>query len=185
MINFMLWHKAQAGISATEYEAALREFHRIFAEQKVPGWLGSHVSICETLPWVSAQGPVYQDCHFLQDSSALDRVNLAAISPNCREVHDKIAQHSCDEANGLYRYRCGSEQQHFTLQVWLTRPRDIQHEVFLDSLKSRISKSHSIWSRQMGLSHGPEFLIQGDADIDLTGLHYTQSHLQLITRYTT
>jgi hypothetical protein len=115
----------------------------------------------------------FEDWYVLENSAALDAINMAAVSGRCEAPHDEVAAWSRDEATGLYRLRGGmlapGEAVH---AYWCERGPDQSHGQLLETLTELApAEDYALWSRQMGLSPAPEFCLRSRLPLELpTGI---------------
>ena len=90
MLAYVFWHVPRPGAVAREYESAHRAFHEVLLGAGISGLRGVQVFGLGSIPWLDGQAG-YEDWHLLDDSSALDVLNRAAISEARQQPHDRIA----------------------------------------------------------------------------------------------
>ncbi|MGH8136005.1 MAG: hypothetical protein ACRER4_06630, partial [Steroidobacteraceae bacterium] len=78
-------------MAAPAYEAAHRAFHESLWAGSVAGLLGLRVHRLALVPWLAAGQGGYEDWHLLQDSTALDVLNEAAVTHARLAAHDRVA----------------------------------------------------------------------------------------------
>ncbi len=160
-LAYVFWHCRRSDVGEIKYEALLATFHRALNANRAPGFGGSRVFQLTSVPWLPAEFPVYEDWYFLDDSSAMDRLNDAAITGPRHDPHGQIAGRAAAGAAGLYRLRSGpayvpSPEQAF----WFGKPRGESYEDFYRRLDDQPA-TFTLWRRQMVLGPTPEFCWHG------------------------
>ena len=158
----MFWHVPRTGVAARDYEGLHREFHDVLRQAAVPGFSGVRVFRLESVPWLNASGPGYEDWHLLDDSAALDRLNAAAVSSHRQLPHDRIAALAGEGTAGLYGLRLG-ELVAPTLACWMSKPEGMSYAAFEKSLAPAIDAGCCLWGRRMTLGPTPEFCLHAPA----------------------
>lgn len=162
MLAYVFWHVPRAGIAPRAYEAAHREFHEVLWRSRVAGLLALRVHRLESVPWLAAGQPGYEDWHLLEDSTALDRLNEAAITQARRLPHDRIAAMAENGTAGLYGLRAGARVEP-AVAYWLSKPAGLNYPDFDRSLKPFIERGCCLWGRRMTLGPTPEFCLHAPA----------------------
>lgn len=165
MLAYVFWHVPRAGIDARAYEAAHREFHEVLWQSRIAGLLALRVHRLESIPWLAAGQPGYEDWHLLEDSAALDRLNEAAITQARRLPHDRIAAMAAHGTAGLYRLRAGAPVDP-AVACWLPKPAGLSYPDFDLSMKPFIDRGCCLWGRRMTLGPTPEFCLHAPADTE-------------------
>ncbi len=157
MLAYVFWHVPRPGVATREYEAAHREFHDVLWNAGITGLVGLRVFKLAAVPWLGGKAG-YEDWHLLEDSSALDVLNGAAISQARKRPHDRIAALAADGTAGLYGLRLGSLNE-MTDASWLSKPVGMSYRDFEISLASEIKAGGCLWGRRMTLGPTPEFCL--------------------------
>jgi len=166
MLAYVFWHWPQPGVDAETYVDHLVAFHRTLNANKPIGFNGSRVFCMRDVSWLETTGDAYEDWYLLDDSSALDRINEAAVSGVCEAPHNRVAREAAGGTAGLYRVKIGSptfEDPRFAL--WLSKPEGISYPDFYSTLKPIVTGA--LWQRQMTLGPTTEFLIHSSTPIQL------------------
>lgn len=158
MLAYVFWHVARAGVAASDYEAAHREFHEVLWRARIAGLLALRVHRLESVPWLAAGQPGYEDWHLLEDSAALDRLNAAAITQARQLPHDRIAALAAGGTAGLYGLRAGAWVDP-AVAYWLSKPAGMGYPEFDLLMKPFIQQGCSLWGRRMTLGPTPEFCL--------------------------
>ena len=88
MLAYVFWHWPRPGVDAQSYVDHLVSFHRTLNENRFAGFHGSRVFRIRGVSWLDTTGDAYEDWYLLDDSSALDRINEAAVSGACEAPHN-------------------------------------------------------------------------------------------------
>ena len=171
MLAYVFWHWPQPSVERETYIARLESFHKTLAANPPPGFRHSVVFGIEHADWLNTSSAAYEEWYLLDDSAAMDRINVAAVSGACEEPHNRVAREAADGTAGLYRLREGQEdlvQARFA--VWLSKPADVSYKDFDSNLQSITSQPGvALWSRQMVLGPTTEFCLHSPTRIDLEG----------------
>jgi hypothetical protein len=172
VIAYVFCHTPTASTDIGAYENQLLRFHAALASAGVAGYVSSYSCALSGLPWLSGpQG--YEDWYLLEDSSALDRINEAAVRPPAQIPHDMLARAAAFGAGGLYRriYPEASRQsddtgRRCTNASWFDKPTNLDYGQLAELIKHEASE-RSVWQRQMVLGPGREFCVLSARPIDL------------------
>jgi len=166
MLAYVFWHWPQPGVDAQTYVDHLVSFHRTLNANKPLGFHGSRVFRMHGASWLDTRGDAFEDWYLLDNSSALDRINEAAVSGVCEAPHNLVAREAAGGTAGLYRVKIGSatfEEPRFAL--WLSKPDGVSYADFYSTLNPFVHGA--LWQRQMTLGPTSEFLIHSAAPIEL------------------
>ena len=161
MLAYVFWHAPRAGVAARQYEAAHREFHDTLGAAGVEGLLGVRVLRAEAIPWLEGTAG-YEDWHFLENSAALDALNLSAVSAARQYPHDRIAALAGSGTAGLYGLRTGTPVTP-AVAYWLSKPDGMGYAAFEASLAPLVAAGCALWGRRMTLGPTPEFCLHAPA----------------------
>jgi hypothetical protein len=169
MLAYVFWHWPQPEIDRGVYEEHLREFHQTLAANKSSGFQQSVVFRIRGASWLNTSDEAYEEWYLLDDSAAMDPLNVAAVSGACEEPHNRVAREAADGTGGLYRLRDGVEdlgQAKFA--IWLSKPAGVSYKTFYADVQSLISQPGvALWGRQMTLGPTTEFCIHSQTPIEL------------------
>src|SRR5438094_6168553 len=105
MLAYVFWHWPNRDHAADEYEHLQRGFHSALAQSAPAGF---HESVVFRLrgqaPWLGGD-PAYADWYLLEDSAALDPLNVGAVSGVCEQPHAQLAQAMAAGAGSLFALR--------------------------------------------------------------------------------
>lgn len=163
MLAYVFWHVPRAGVAAREYEAVHREFHEVLWRSRVAGLLTLRVHRLESIPWLAAGQPGYEDWHLLEDSAALDRLNEAAVTQARQLPHDRIAALAASGTAGLYGLRGGALVDP-AVAYWFAKPTGMSYPDLELSMKPFVERGCCLWGRRMTLGPTPEFCLHAPAD---------------------
>lgn len=167
MLAYVFWHWPQSNVSQQEYETQLADFHRTLAHHPSPGFNRSFVYKFENPSWLVAEGVVYEEWYLVDDSAALDPLNVAAVSGPCEVPHNRVARNASGGTAGLYRWRDGvrdfSDARYAT---WLAKPAGVSYPDFYTQIHPLLTES-ALWGRQMTLGPTAEFCIQSKERVEL------------------
>ena len=157
MLAYVFWHWTTGDPHG--YEQLQQAFHGALARTAPPGFRGSVVfRVQGTAAWLGG-APAYADWYLVDGSAALDPLNVAAVSGDCREPHDRLASAMAAGAGSLLALR--GEQADVAgarRATWLAKQRGMSYDAFYAALGSVPSVAHaSLWRRQMVLGPTPEF----------------------------
>jgi hypothetical protein len=158
MLAYIFWHRPYETIAARQYEEALLRFQQHLGQQHPPGFGGSASFRVSALSWLDNR-PGYEDWCLLDGSWALDPLNAFAVAGPVTSAHDAAATQMEDGHGGLYALVWGEPVlPERSTAVWLTRPRGIQWQPVLDTLRQQLPQT-TLWRRQMVLGPGKEFVL--------------------------
>jgi len=159
---YVFWHVPRGTVPARDYEALHRDFHEVLRQAAVPGFLGVRVFRLASIPWLAGAAG-YEDWHLIEDSTALDRLNAAAVSSHRQLPHERIAALAGDGTAGLYGLRLGALIAP-SFAYWLSKPDGMSYAAFEKSLQPAIDAGCCLWGRRMTLGPTPEFCLHAPAE---------------------
>lgn len=162
MLAYIFWHRPFPHVDRAAYEAAIVRFQSDLAGQKPPGFIAAASLRIEPVPWLTGL-PGYEDWYLLEASWAMDPLNDFAIGGRMQPSHDNVAARMEEGHGGLYAHvdaHLGGEtpQAAELTLYWLTRPRGIQWQTALASVRAKCPRAN-IWRRQMVLGPAAEFAV--------------------------
>jgi hypothetical protein len=161
MLAYVFWHWPRTDHLAGEYERGQRAFHRALAQSAPRGFLSSLTFRVEgQAAWLGGS-PAYADWYLVENSAALDSLNVAAVSGVCAAPHADVAQAMAAGVGSLLTLHRDSPSPQLSSvrhMAWLTKPRDMPYANFyaMVSALPRASEA-TLWRRQMVLGPTPEF----------------------------
>ena len=167
MLAYVFWHWPAASRDAAAYEAAECEFHAALAASRPSGFGGSAVyRVGGEAPWLGGS-PAYADWYLVQDSAALDPLNVAAVSGACEAPHRRLTRAMGAGAGSLLQLRSGTADLNSARYVtWLVKPREMAYDAFY---AAHALVPGTVWRRQMVLGPTPEFAIVSSAPVQIHG----------------
>ena len=158
MLAYLFWHRPYETTTLKQYEEALLRFQQHLGQQHPPGFGGSASFRVAALSWLDNR-PGYEDWCLLDGSWALDPLNAFAVAGPVASPHDAAAAQMEDGHGGLYALVWGEPVLPArSTAIWLTRPRGIQWQPVLETLRQQLPQS-TLWRRQMVLGPGKEFAL--------------------------
>jgi hypothetical protein len=159
VLVYILWHWPFPEVHTELYEGSLSDFHRSLVASKPQGFKQSCVFHSRGAPWAGASDRGYEDWYLLDGSTALDKLNDAAISQVSKGPHDIVAHAAAGAVGGLYQLKKGEPAMTgCRFAYWLVKPRGTGYEEFYTLLEPWTELAGvSLWRRQMVLGPTPEF----------------------------
>ncbi|GAC1504353.1 MAG: hypothetical protein NVS1B3_00920 [Candidatus Dormibacteraceae bacterium] len=159
MLAYVFFHRAGPGIETVAYEAALRKFHAMLAEEPPPGFVSSSTYRI---------GESYADWYLVESSVALDPLNEAAVKGMRSSPHDAVAHMSTDGVGKLLMLRSGRPATEPGFEVRFSKPKGMGYPELYERLKPWTDRAEvSLWRRMMVLGPAPEFCLVAPSGHDL------------------
>jgi len=165
LLAYVFWHVPRPGAAAREYEYAHGDFRRALRAAGVQGLRAVRVFRLDAIPWLGEQAG-YEDWHLLENSTALDALNGAAVSEARQRPHDRVAAMAVAGTGGLYHLRMG-EVIAPAVAYWLSKPDGMGYAAFDSSLAPLVAAGCALWGRRMTLGPTPEFCLHAPAPLEL------------------
>ena len=162
MLAYVFWHWPNADHPAAEYEQLQREFHAALAHADSPGFERSFAfGVGGQAPWLGGS-PNYADWYLVQNSAALDPLNVAAVTGMCEEPHSRVAHAMAAGAGSLFTLRGETPVDLAAARslTFLTKPRDMSYADFYLAVPT--GRHATLWRRTMVLGPNPEFALVSD-----------------------
>ena len=142
-------------------------FSRALADLYCPGVRRITSFRTSTVPWLDE--PLgYEDWATIDGSCALETLNEQAVSGHMAALHGTVAQQMGVGYGGVYYHLWGNMDPHLAARAqWLSRPRGIEFRPVLEGISRTAAAPVSVWRRFMVLGPGLEFVILGDASLEL------------------
>ncbi len=161
MLAYVFWHWSKADVAPADYEHYQRAFHAALAISAPNGFLKSaSFRIDGQAPWLGG-APAYADWYLVDNSAALDPLNVAAVSGVCETPHTQVAQAMSAGAGLLLtRHADATEPDLASARsaTFLTKPRDMPYAAFHEIVAAVLEADRStLWRRTMVLGPTPEF----------------------------
>ena len=183
MLAYVFWHWPNSTVDPTNYLQYLIDFHQTLAANKPTGFHHSVVFRIRGASWLNTNDEAYEEWYLLDDSAAMDPLNVAAVSGACEEPHNRVAREAADGIGGLYRLREGSEDlSKARYAIWLSKPPGVYYKDFYTTLQPLTSaQGVALWGRQMTLGPTTEFCLHSQNPIALppgySGLQPQLTHI--------
>lgn len=169
MLAYVFWHWPNPDVDQQLYRQRLLNFHKVLAENSPAGFARSIVFQTEKAPWLKTAGAAFEEWYLLQDSTALDKLNEAAVTGACEEPHRLVAKDAAGGVAGLYRLRTGQGKlSDSRFATWFAKPKGTRYADLYSTLGPLSSQDGiALWYRQMTLGPTEEFSIYSQTAIDL------------------
>jgi hypothetical protein len=159
-LAYIFWHSRKTEVKEQDYESALDAFHKVLREHPSPGLVRSRVFKMGSTPWLSSMNSIYEDWYILQDSSAIDPLNEAAVTFARQSSHDAVATLADSGTAGLYKLRAGNPDGIVpSIALWFPKPEGESYPAFFKRVEGLMPASSVLWGRQMTLGPTPEFCL--------------------------
>jgi hypothetical protein len=170
MLAYVFWHWPDAAVDEATYCENLVSYHQALADYPSPGFARSVVFSIQNASWLKTEGQAYEDWYLLQDSAALDKLNLAAVSGPREEPHNRVARHAAGGTAGLYSLRTGNGNlSDSRYALWFAKAKGVSYPDLYSILDAWTSQDGvALWSRQMTLGPTQEFCIHSAKELVLT-----------------
>jgi len=169
MLAYTFWHWKAPEVSRELYEKALIEFQKSLAAAAPDGFQGSMVVRLNGAPWTGTATEAYEETYLLKGSYAMDILETAAVSAQCKATHDQAARMAAGGCAGLYRLRLGTENiSPMRMAAWFAKPAGTTYDELYRLITQRVDSSQvSLFGRQMVLGPTPEFCLLAPNKVDL------------------
>jgi hypothetical protein len=166
MLAYVFWHWSKPDVAPADYEQYQRDFHAALARSAPRGFLNSAAFRIEgQAAWLGG-APAYADWYLVQDSAALDPLNVAAVSGVCEVPHTTVAQAMAAGAGSLFALRDEAPAPvppnlpAAQTLTFLTKPREMPYATFYATVAALPNNSNAtLWRRTMVLGPTPEFAL--------------------------
>lgn len=183
MLAYIFWHWKSPHIESERYEEYLKAFHHTLKIQPPAGFHSSTVLRVSGLPWTSGEdGEAYEDWYLVENSAALDPLDLAAVNAARKQSHDQVAQWAADGTGGLYRLRASGQTLSSAPQVayWFSKPAGLTYSELYQLFATNGEQTRGqLWQRQMTLGPAREFCWHTDAQETLPAVLQTADTLKI------
>ena len=164
MLAYVFWHWPNPEVPAAEYEALQRAFHAALSASSVSGFVSSCAFRLEgdTAPWLGPAAAHYADWYVLENSAAIDALNVAAVSGPCERPHNEVAHAMAAGAGSLFALRGDSLSTPVASArqaTFLTKPRPMPYPEFYAAVSAFAPSLSSLWRRALVLGPTPEFAL--------------------------
>jgi hypothetical protein len=165
VLAYIFWHHPQPAAPIDAYENSLTTLHETLREGAIPGFAGSATYRVNGLPWINAGADAYEDWYLVDEWSAIEDLNEAAVAGARKTPHDRAAAAYASGAGAIYHLRAGDGALgRVRVATWLAKPQGMHYPEFDALLAPLVTAGASLWRRQLVLGPGPEFcLAAGEA----------------------
>ncbi|HEV8378074.1 MAG TPA: hypothetical protein VGP99_04435 [Tepidisphaeraceae bacterium] len=169
MLTYVFWHIPAPSANRENYERLLVDFHKTLAAHAPAGFRSSLAFRTQNAPWIGNGAAAYEDWYLVDNSTALDAINDAAVSGPRKGPHDLVASLAASGAAGLYRLKSGqvSAMRSARHALWFSKPAISYDALFAQLGPITEALQTLLWMRQMVLSAGPEFCIRSATQLVL------------------
>jgi len=151
VLAYVFSHQPAPDVDAKGYEEVLRHFHQELAELHPHGFVRS-------LTYRIGSG--YSDWYLVEDSSALDHLNVAAVSGRRAVSHDAAARMAVDGVGKLLSLAAGAFDAGAPIEVRFGKPAGMGYAELYSALERWTREpGTSLWRRMMVLGPPPEFCL--------------------------
>jgi hypothetical protein len=170
VLAYVFSHQPAPEVDAKGYEEVLRHFHAALAELRPHGFVRS---------LTYRVGPGYADWYLVEDSSALDHLNVAAVSGGRAASHDAAARMAADGVGKLMSQAAGDFDFAATTEVRFAKPTGMGYAELYSAMERWTREpGTSLWRRMMVLGPPPEFTLVSSAPMELPA----EMHPETFTR---
>jgi hypothetical protein len=167
MLAYLFWHTPAPTVARANYERDLLAFSRALSDLNCPGVRRITSFRTSTVPWLDDPSG-YEDWATIDGSCALETLNEQAVSGRMAALHGAIARQMGAGYGGIYYHLWGNMDPHIAERAqWLCRPRGIEFRPVLEGISETATAPVSVWRRFMVLGPGLEFVILGNASLEL------------------
>ena len=161
MLAYVFSHRPAGGVDIAEYEAALQRFHATLAAGAPRGFLSSSTF---------RVGDGYSDWYLMEDSSALDPLNEAAVSGARTSAHNAAARMAVDGSGKLYSLAGGEPASDPGFEILFSKPSRMAYADLYERMQPFSGRpGTSLWRRMMVLGPPPEFCLIATSETELPG----------------
>jgi len=160
MIAYVFWHWKRTAVDVAEYERTESAFHSALAAEPPLGYHWSQSFACSTCPWAANGGDAYEDRYLVDDFTALEALERAAVSASRQAPHDAAAALAAGGAAGVYELKLGEPVRAPRHAAWFGKPPGVTYAALWELLRPCVDRAGgSVWMRKMVLGPTPEFCV--------------------------
>jgi hypothetical protein len=169
MLAYVFWHWMRPDASTDGYERAQRAFHEVLAAHPSAGFHRSwSAAMSGAAPWVPEGRAGYEDWYLVDDFTALDALNTAAVSAARQAPHDAAAALADGGTAGIMRLRGGQPLEQPRVAHWFGKPAGMSYAELTGSLAPLLARGGTaLWMRQMTLGPAREFVVHAGERVEL------------------
>ena len=166
MLAYVFWHWPSPEHAAADYDALQRAFHAALAQTAPHGFQRSFAFRLDgRAPWLGGT-PAYADWYLVDDSAALDPLNVAAVSGICEAPHNAVARAMAAGAGSLFgAFTDLTSVGPARTITFVTKPRTTPYETFRIEIGNL--PCESLWRRQLVLGPTPEFALLSQSPLQI------------------
>jgi hypothetical protein len=159
MLAYVFSHRPAGDVVVAAYEDALRRFHAALASAPPSGFVRSSTF---------KVGDRYSDWYLVDNSAALDALNVAAVSGARTPAHDTAARMAVDGVGKLYSLVSGEAPAGTGFEIQFSKPAGVGYADHYERLRPYSGGAGvSLWRRMMVLGPPPEFCLIAPSQVDL------------------
>jgi hypothetical protein len=160
LLAYLFSHRPAGGVEVGAYEDSLRRFHTELTNASLSGFIDSATF---------AMGAGYTDWYLLENSSAMEVLNAAAVSGARAALHDSVAGMAADGVGKLLSLASGRPSMEAGFEVRFGKPAGMPYADLYARLKSWTEvPGVSLWRRMMVLGPPPEFCLITPSEVELS-----------------
>jgi hypothetical protein len=167
VLAYVFSHQAAPDADVKTYEQALRHFHEALAELHPHGFVTS---------LTYRIGSAYSDWYVLEDSTALDHLNVAAVSGGRAAAHDTAARMAAEGVGKLMSLTAGELDVSAAVEARFGKPAGMGYAELYGILETWTKEpTTSLWRRMMVLGPPPEFTLVAPRAVELPAEFHAES----------
>jgi hypothetical protein len=160
VLAYVFWHWKRTDIDIKEYEMRQRTFHSALADEKASGYVRSFTNGIRGVSWIGDRESAYEDWYLINDFSALDDLNRAAVASRCAGPHDRVSEFAEGGAGGIYALKLGEAVDRPRVAHWFGKPAGMSYKELFRILGPIVADAEvCVWMRQMVLGPAREFCL--------------------------
>ncbi|MGD0638273.1 MAG: hypothetical protein ABSA72_09590 [Nitrososphaerales archaeon] len=183
-LAYVFWHWPRPEVPADAYEAKIRSFLGSLNSAKPSGFIEGSSFRVDGLPWGPQGRSLYEDWYVVENFTALEALNEAAIGGGSRDPHDSIAKDYMKGAGAIFKTISGSLKLRDSRYVtWIEKPIGPSYRAYYDELAKAVGDRRTdLWRRQMVLGPSPQFCVHSEELLEVQGdLRPIRSNLRWIS----
>ena len=160
MIAYVFWHWKRPAIPAHDYEQAQQGFHNALAKAPPAGFHWSQSFALSGCDWAADRGDAYEDRYLVDDFTALDALDKAAVTASRQAPHDSAAALAAGGIAGIYELSQGEPMRVPRHAAWFSKPPGVSYAALRELLDPVVARGEAaVWMRRMTLGPTPEFCL--------------------------
>jgi len=167
VLAYLFWHMPKPTVARADYERGLLAFSHALSDLNCRGVRRITSFRTSAVPWLG-DAPGYEDWATVDGASVLETLNDRAVAGPMAATHGAVAEQMGVGYGGVYYHLWGDMDPHVAERAqWLSRPRGIDFRPVLEAISGTAARPVSVWRRFMVLGPGLEFVVLGDASLEL------------------